>query len=152
MKTCQIKNIFATVGSKFCQLLIKPQKICPRLLKLSQSGEISPNLVTLELSHSHNHCPFEPKGFNCWNGSKEKRSLFVSLAAAASHKVVLVQIFSYFCWDFNFNVECIKVTGNGGLVKRVFEPCTTTAYLCANFENFFLPPVLNIAKTKSMIP
>ena len=29
------------------QILNKPSKICPRLLKLCQSGEISPNLVTL---------------------------------------------------------------------------------------------------------
>ena len=39
--------MFSTVGTKFCQILNKPSKICPRLLKLCQSVEISPNLVTL---------------------------------------------------------------------------------------------------------
>ena len=29
-------------------MLNKPSKICPRLLKLFQSGDISPNLVTLD--------------------------------------------------------------------------------------------------------
>ena len=40
-KLAQICNKFAKVGSAFCQLINMPSKFC-------QSGEISPNLVTLE--------------------------------------------------------------------------------------------------------
>ena len=39
-KIAQWHKTFAKVGSKFCQILNKPSKFC-------QSGEISPNLVTL---------------------------------------------------------------------------------------------------------
>ena len=47
MKTCPIAKHFAKVRLKFCRILNKPSKICPRLLKLCKSGEILPNLVTL---------------------------------------------------------------------------------------------------------
>ena len=46
-KLAQQHDIFAKVRLTFSQILNKPSKICPRLLKLCQSGEISPNLVTL---------------------------------------------------------------------------------------------------------
>ena len=38
---------FAKVGSAFCQIRNKPLKICQRHVNCCQSGEISPNLVTL---------------------------------------------------------------------------------------------------------
>ena len=41
----------AKVGSKFCQTLNIPSKVCQRFLKLCPSGEISPNLVTLFTEH-----------------------------------------------------------------------------------------------------
>ena len=55
MKLCPIVHIilpklvkkFAQVASKFCPKLIRPHKNCQSILKASQSGEISPNLVTL---------------------------------------------------------------------------------------------------------
>ena len=37
----------ANVGSKFCQTLNKPSKVCKRFLKVCPSSKISPNLVTL---------------------------------------------------------------------------------------------------------
>ena len=44
----QYHNLFAKVGSIFSNYLISPQKIV-RLLKFRQSGEISPNLVPLNV-------------------------------------------------------------------------------------------------------
>ena len=41
-------------GSKFCQILSYPSKNGQRLLKFSQSGKISPNLVTLVKWHYSN--------------------------------------------------------------------------------------------------
>ena len=41
-------NIYAKVGSKLCQTLNKPSKVCKILLKVCPSGEISPNQVTLQ--------------------------------------------------------------------------------------------------------
>ena len=49
IKTCPIAYFFAKVGLKFCQILNKASKVCPRLLKLCQSDEISSNLVTLAI-------------------------------------------------------------------------------------------------------
>ena len=46
-KMSQEHKGFAIVGLKFCQTLNKPLQNWPRLLKYYQSGEISPNLVTL---------------------------------------------------------------------------------------------------------
>ena len=42
---------FSKLGSHFCQILNYAYKIAKRLLTLSQSSEISPNLVTLILTH-----------------------------------------------------------------------------------------------------
>ena len=39
----------AIVGSAFCQKRNKPPKVCQKLVNFCQSGEISPNLVTLVL-------------------------------------------------------------------------------------------------------
>ena len=47
MKTCPKHHILAKVGFKFYQILNYPSTFCPRLLKFCQTGEISPNLVTL---------------------------------------------------------------------------------------------------------
>ena len=47
-KFAKIFNEFAKVGSKFCQTLNKPSHFCQRFLKVCPSGEILPNLVTLE--------------------------------------------------------------------------------------------------------
>ena len=41
------QQFFAKVGSKYYKTLSKPLKVCLRLLTFGQSGEISPNLVTL---------------------------------------------------------------------------------------------------------
>ena len=38
---------FCQNGIIFCQILNSPLKICPRFIKLCQSGKISPNLVTI---------------------------------------------------------------------------------------------------------
>ena len=62
MKTCPIVyDIFTTQGSIFCQILNKPSKICPRLLRLCQNGEISPNLVTPRHSQFERKRPFRKK-------------------------------------------------------------------------------------------
>ena len=45
MKNCPI--VFTKVGNTFCQILNKPSQNCQRHFILCQSGEISPNLVTL---------------------------------------------------------------------------------------------------------
>ena len=42
--------MFAKVGLQFCKILNTPSKDSQRVLKSFQSGEISPNLVTLLLS------------------------------------------------------------------------------------------------------
>ena len=47
MKINPIMQKFCQVDSTFCQIRNKPSKICRRLLKFCQNGEISPNLVTL---------------------------------------------------------------------------------------------------------
>ena len=47
MKACHFDEMFAKVGWKFCQILNKPSKDSQKVLNLCQSGEISPNLVTL---------------------------------------------------------------------------------------------------------
>ena len=38
---------YAKIGSAFCQIRKKHSKICQKLVNFCQSGEISPNLVTL---------------------------------------------------------------------------------------------------------
>ena len=47
MKACHFDEMFAKVGLKFCQILNKPSKDSQKVLNFCQSGEISPNLVTL---------------------------------------------------------------------------------------------------------
>ena len=49
LKTCPIVKKIATFGPIFRQILNRPSKICPRLLRMCQNGEISPNLVTLQV-------------------------------------------------------------------------------------------------------
>ena len=51
----KIHNKFAKVGSKVCQTLNIPTKVCLRLFKVCPSGEISPNLVTLYGSEYYSH-------------------------------------------------------------------------------------------------
>ena len=46
-KLAQKHTEASKVGSKFCEILIKPSKDCQIFLTFCQSGEISPNLVTL---------------------------------------------------------------------------------------------------------
>ena len=46
-KLAQRHRKFAKVGPRFSQTINKPSKNCPRLWRLYQNGEISPNLVTL---------------------------------------------------------------------------------------------------------
>ena len=46
-KLAQKCHNFAKVGSAFSQIRNKQSKICQRLVNFCQSGEISPNLVTL---------------------------------------------------------------------------------------------------------
>ena len=46
-KICSIAYKIAKIGHKCCQILNLPSKNCQRLLRFCQSGEISPNLVTL---------------------------------------------------------------------------------------------------------
>ena len=45
----------AKVSLQFCHTQNKSWKVCPRFLKVCPSGEISPNLLTLETSHHGNH-------------------------------------------------------------------------------------------------
>ena len=52
-KFAQWHTKLAKVGLKFCQILNEPSKNCPRLWRYCQSGEISPNLVTLSKLVSH---------------------------------------------------------------------------------------------------
>ena len=47
MKFAQWRKMLTKVGSNFCPILNKHSHNCPRLLKYCQTGEISPNLVTL---------------------------------------------------------------------------------------------------------
>ena len=48
MKVCHFDEMFVEVGRlQFCQILNKPSKDCQKVLKFCQSGEISPNLVTV---------------------------------------------------------------------------------------------------------
>ena len=49
-KVCHFDEMFAKVGLQFCQILNKPYKDCQKVLNCRQSGEISPNLVTLQSS------------------------------------------------------------------------------------------------------
>ena len=53
MKNCQIANHFSQSKINICQILKQPSKICPRPLKLCQSGEILQNLVTLTLNNEN---------------------------------------------------------------------------------------------------
>ena len=50
MKTRQRCYKFAKVGSAFCQIRNELSKVCQRLVNFCQSGENSPNLVTLQAS------------------------------------------------------------------------------------------------------
>ena len=49
MKVCHFGELFVKVGLQFCKIQNKPSKDCLRVLKFCQSGENSPNLVTLEM-------------------------------------------------------------------------------------------------------
>ena len=49
ISTCSIKIV--KLGSRFCQILRQPSKNCQRLLTFCKSGKISPNPVTLSVSH-----------------------------------------------------------------------------------------------------
>ena len=48
LKVCSFDTMLAKLGLNLCQKLNKPSKDCQRVLKFCQSGEISPNLVTLK--------------------------------------------------------------------------------------------------------
>ena len=48
MKNCPISYECAQLGSKFCPIQNKPSNNSQRLLKFCQSGENSPNLVTVD--------------------------------------------------------------------------------------------------------
>ena len=52
IKVCYFDELFAKLGWQFCQILNEPSNNCQRVLKFCQNGEISPNFVTLVLSHS----------------------------------------------------------------------------------------------------
>ena len=51
-KLAQKGHKFANVGSAIYKVKYKPSKICQRFVNFCQSGEISPNLVTLDPTHS----------------------------------------------------------------------------------------------------
>ena len=55
MKICAIAKCLTKFGWKCFLTLSKPLKSLPRLLKFSQSGEISPNLVTLTPQQNSYH-------------------------------------------------------------------------------------------------
>ena len=71
----------AKVCSKFCRIITKPSKNCRKLLKLTQGGDISPNLVTLVASRmtilTNQRALFHRKALtivnviSCWVSSPE---------------------------------------------------------------------------------
>ena len=69
MKVCHFDEMFAKVGFQFCQILNKTSKDSQKVLNFCQSGEISPNLVTL--------VPWLVKYF-VWEGESPYRNIFVS--------------------------------------------------------------------------
>ena len=71
---------FTKEGSKFCVILNVPSKLCQRLVRFCQSGEISPNLVSLALALS---CSFQSSHLNLKNVSivinKNARFFFLTV-------------------------------------------------------------------------
>ena len=74
---------FVKVGSKICQILNKRSKNCRKLLRFWQSGEISPNLVTLLRYQGPRHILVEKLYL------LEESSIFTLSASAMGTKHIL---------------------------------------------------------------
>ena len=100
-KFAQLHNILPKVRLKFYQILNKPSKICPRLLKLCQSAEIFPNLVTLAAGELRGLIYFYHLAVP---GSNSKHTIFASS--------IYSQILFYTC-------HCVDKSWTGNLSRNL---------------------------------
>ena len=91
-------KIFAREGSKFCQTLNKPFKNCLRLLKFWQSGEISPNLVTVNVEMDSSIARIQVLGTQCSYSVVPWRGLTLTFGDGS---IVTLESSKWFQWCLN---------------------------------------------------
>ena len=120
------KTFFVIVGSKFYQILNKTSQICPRLLKLCQSGEIS----TIWPHCTHSLCRQLIRKFRLGDPFRldhnEKSIFYFSIERNHSNFGFLLQVLQ----NVNRNIFTVSVLkkNNYSWSESFFRNCNVTSH------------------------